>query len=46
MVVNIDDFISWLLIQTEKDINFSSERQQRIYERVFPEKEADKNEQE
>ncbi|WP_156947229.1 hypothetical protein [Ruminococcus sp. NK3A76] len=41
MMVDIDDLISWLLAQGEKELDFSAEQQQRIYERIFLKKEAD-----
>ena len=45
MIVDIDELIRLLLALTEKEIDFSSERQERIYERVFRKKEADNIEQ-
>ena len=40
-MIDIDDLISWLLAQSEKELDFSYEQQQRIFERIFCKKEAD-----
>lgn len=44
MKMELDDFIIWLLLQLESDSKIDSDREARIYEKVFSSpKEADKN---
>ncbi len=41
MTMTLDDFIVWLLRQTEDPEELTEELEQRMFRRLFPDKEAD-----
>ena len=43
MSMTLDEFIVWLLKQIDSDEHLTKEQEQRLYERIFPSKEAAEN---